>query len=169
MNTYYIKQKISSNDKYYVYDDNNKPYLKIMSNNKLLTFIDRLFGGIFSFGNTLYIKSIDEDELITIKKKFGFFKNEYDLYNKKDKIASIKQHIMSINPKISIVTKDDDYLITGDLLGISFTISKNDIDIAQVKKVMFTFMDSYKIDIFEDKDALICLSILIVIDNSIHN
>lgn len=51
----------------------------------------------------------------------------------------------------------------------SFTISKNNIDVAQINKAMFNFKDSYKIDIFEEKDEIICLSLLIAIDNSINN
>lgn len=54
MKTYYIKQKISLNNKYYVYDATNEPYLEIISNNKVLTDIDRVLGGIFTFGNKLY-------------------------------------------------------------------------------------------------------------------
>ncbi len=158
MKTYYIKQKISLSDKYYVYDANNEPYLEIISNNKLLTIIDRLLGSIFTFGNKL-----------TIKKKVRFLKNEYDLYNKENKIASLKQHIISIKPKISIIANNDNYLINGDLMARSFTISKNNIDVAQINKSMFNFKDSYKIDIFEEKDELICLSLLIAIDNSINN
>ena len=169
MKTYYIKRKISLSDKYYVYDANNEPYLEIISNNKLLTIIDRLLGSIFTLGNKFYVKYPDGKELITIKKKVRFLKNEYDLYNKENKIASLKQHIISIKPKISIIANNDNYLINGDLMARSFTISKNNIDVAQINKSMFNFKDSYKIDIFEEKDELICLSLLIAIDNSINN
>ena len=55
MQTYYIRQKISLDDKYYVYDINNEPYIEIKSKNKLLTIIDRLFGGIFTLGNKIYM------------------------------------------------------------------------------------------------------------------
>lgn len=169
MKTYYIKQNISLNDKYYVYDVNNEPYLEITSNNKLLTMVDRLLGSIFTFGNKLYIKNLDGKEIVTIKKKFGFFKEEYDFYNEKNIIASFKQHIISIKPKISIITDNDSYLVKGDLMARSFTFSKNNMDIAKVEKVLLSFKDSYKINIIEDEEEIICLSILIAIDNSMHN
>lgn len=110
---------------------------------------------------------MDGEELITIKKKLGFFKSEYELYDKGNKIALLKQKLLSIKPKITTTTKDNNYSIKGDLMATNFTIYKNNIDIAQVKKVKLTLKDTYKIDIFEDE--LICLSILIIIDNSIHN
>lgn len=144
-------------------------YLEIMSNNKFLTVIDRILGNIFTLGNKLYVKYPNGEQLIIIKKKFGVFKEEYDFYIKEAKIPSLKQEMLSIKPKISVITNNDIYLIYGDLMARSFTISKNYIEIAQVKKVVFSFKDSYKIDIFEDKDELICLSLLIAIDNSIHN
>lgn len=169
MKTYYIKQKLSLNDKYYVYDDNNEAYLEIISNNKLLTVIDRLLGGIFTFGNKLYIKSLDGKEFVTIKKKFGFFKEEYDFYSDKKIVASLKQHIVSMKPKISIISDNDRYLVKGDLMARNFTFYKNNISIATVKKVPFSIKDSYKINILNDEDEIICLAMLIAIDNSIHN
>lgn len=169
MKTYYINQNLSLNDKYYVYDDNNEPYLEIISNNKLLTVIDRLLGGIFTFGNKLYIKSLDGKEFVTIKKKFGFFKEEYDFYSDKKIVASFKQHIVSMKPKISIISDNDRYLVKGDLMARSFTFYKNNISIATVKKVLLSIKDSYKINILNDEDEIICLAILIAIDNSIHN
>lgn len=169
MKTYYIKQKISLNDKYYVYDATNEPYLEIISNNKVLTDIDRVLGGIFTFGNKLYIKSLDGKELLTIKKKFGFFKQEYDFYTGEKIIASFKQHILSMTPKISIISNNNQYLVKGDLMAKSFNFYKNNINIAVVKKVIFSINDSYKINILNDEDEIICLAILIAIDNSIHN
>lgn len=169
MKTYYVKQKISLNDNYYVYDTNDKQYLKIVSSNRLLTIIDRLLGSIFTLGNKLYVRYPDGEELLTIKKKFGFFKEEFDLCTREDTIASIKQHIVSIKPKISIITDNNKYLVEGDLMARNFTISKDNMAIAKVNKTIFNFKDSYKIDIFEEKDELICLSLLIVIDNLMHN
>lgn len=169
MQTYYIKQKISLNDKYYVYNANNEPYLEIKSNNTLLTVIDRLLGSIFTLGNKLYIKSLDGKEIVTIKKKFGFFKKEYDFYKGKNIIASFKQHIVSMKPKISIITDNDEYLVKGDFMASNFTFSKNNIDIATVKKVLVGINDNYKLNILEDEDEIICLCILIAIDNSMHN
>lgn len=169
MKTYYIRQRISLDDKYYVYDVNNEPYIEIKSKNKLLTIIDRLFGGIFTLGNKMYMKYLDGKEIITIIKKSGFLKEEYALYNGGKEIATLKQHIIALKPKISIITQNDNYLINGDLMAKNFTIYKNNINIAQIKKTIFNLKDNYKINIFDDKEKFICISFLIVIDNSIHN
>lgn len=74
-----------------------------------------------------------------------------------------------MTPKISIISNNNQYLVKGDLMAKSFNFYKNNINIAVVKKVIFSINDSYKINILNDEDEIICLAILIAIDNSIHN
>ena len=169
MKTYYIKQKlISLNDKYYVYDTNNEPCLEVVSNG-LLSFLDNIFGSIFSLGHNLYIKNLDGSEFATIKKKSGFILEKYDLFCGERIIASFKRKMTSLNPKISITTDKDNYLISGDILGRNFIISKNGITVATVNKTAFNIKDSYTIDIFEDGNDELFVSTIITIDNSIHS
>lgn len=169
LKTYYVNQKLSLDDKYYVYDINNDLYTEICSNSKLLAIIDRLIGNIFTFGKKIYVKSPNSNEVITIKKKFGLFKSEYDLYANQLKIACARLPVMSLKPKISVLIHKDHYLIDGDIMARSFTISKNGIQVAKISKTAFTLKDRYKIDILEEKNELIYLSLLVIIDSAMHN
>lgn len=168
MKTYYVNQKFSFDDKYYVYDSNNNLYTEISSNNKLLIIIDRLIGNLFTLGKEIYVKSPNSKEVITIKKKWGLLKSEYDLYADQVKIACVKLPVMSIKPNISVMIDKDSYLIDGDIMAKSFTISKNDRQISKIHKTVFSLKDRYKIDILEEKDELICLSLLVIIDSAMH-
>lgn len=169
MKTYYINQKlIALNEKFYIYDRNEEPYLEVVSNG-LLAFIDNIFGSIFSFGHTFYVKNLNGNVFATIKKRTGFLLEKYDIYCGERKIASIKQQIAAFKPKISIKTEKDDYLISGDILGRDFIISKDGVTVATVKKTAFHIKDKYTINIFEDGNDELFLSMVIAIDNSLHN
>ncbi|KOC30903.1 LURP-one-related/scramblase family protein [Clostridium botulinum] len=169
MKTYYIDQKlISLNDKYYVYDTNDKLCLEVVSNG-LLGFLDRIFGSVFSLGHKLYIKNLDRSEFATIKKRTGFFLERYDIFCGERNIASIKQQMTALNPKILITTEKNHYLISGDIFARDFIISKNSITVARVKKTAFNFKDKYVIDIFQEGNDELFVSTVIAIDNSFHN
>ena len=68
-----------------------------------------------------------------------------------------------------MVKQNDSYLVKGDLMATSFSILKNGIEIAQIRKVVFSYKDSYKINIFHKDEEFVCIAMLIAIDNSIHN
>gem|GEM_PF-1623842 len=162
MRTYYINQKLLSlNEKYYVYNSDDEPYLEVVSNG-LLAFLDNIFGSVFSLGHKLYIKNLDGSEFAILKKRTGFFLEKYDIFCGERDIASIKGKIIALKPKISITAEKDDYLISGDILGRNFVISKNGITVARVNKTAFNIKDKYTID-------ELFISMVIAIDNSLHN
>lgn len=169
MKTYYIEQKfIASNDKYYIYDINNKPYLEVVTNG-VLAGLDRVCGSIFSVGHKLYIKKVDGSKFSIIKKRAGLLLEEYTLTYGENNIASIKQNMITIKPKISIVTKGDNYLISGDIMAKEFIISRNATNVARITKSTFQIKDKYKVDIFEENNEELLLSAVIAIDKSIVN
>lgn len=168
MKTYYIKQRaISIGNKYFIYNNHNERCLE--SNSNYLSIIDRLFGSILSIGYKLRIKDSCGDEVITIKKKLGVLSENYNIYSKERKIANIKQHMKTLKAMFSITTNNDKYIIKGDLLAREFNIYKNDVSIAEINKVAFSFKDGYKVDIFEVEEENLILAMAIVIDSSIHN
>lgn len=168
MKTYYIKQRaISIGNKYFIYNNHNERCLEGDSN--YLSVIDRLFGSILSIGYKSRIKDPCGEEVITIKKKLGILSENYNIYSKERKIANIKQHMKTLKPTFSITSNNDKYIIKGDLFAREFNIYKNDVSIAEVNKVAFSFKDGYKVDIFEVEEENLILAMAIVIANSIHN
>lgn len=131
--------------------------------------MDNLFGSILSIGHKLSIKKLDGSSFATLIKLTGFISAKYNIYINNKNIASIKQHIMSFSPKIDITTKENKSSVTGDIIGRDFIISCNGVSVAKIQKIRFKIKDRYKIDIFDDNDDALFLSIVIVIDNSIHN
>ncbi|EKY24464.1 LURP-one-related/scramblase family protein [Clostridium celatum] len=117
----------------------------------------------------MYIHRLDGSEFSVIKKKTGFISDKYTIYCGGENLASIKRHMTSIKPKISIVTNKHNYLVSGDIMANDFTICNNGITVAKITKTTFNIKDKYRIDIFDEDNADLFLSAVIAIDNSIHN
>ena len=73
---------------------------------------------------------------------------------------------MSFSPKIDITTKENKYNVNGDMMGRDFIIGCNGVSVAKIQKIRFKIKDKYKIDIFDDNNDALFLSIVIAIDNS---
>lgn len=169
MKTYFIQQKLmAANEKYHIYDSNNKPCLEVLANG-LMAFLDNLCGSVFSFGHKIYIKNLDGIEFAIINKRTGFLMEKYDVFCGGKNIASIKRQMKAFKPKFLISTDTDDYVINGDVMGRRFTISNRELEVAKVKKTTFDITDKYEINIFEDDNDELFLAMVIAMDNSIHN
>lgn len=169
MKTYYINQKIFTiSDKYYIYDINMQPFFEVRSN-KLASLWDNFLGNIISIGHQLTITEMTGNPLLTIKKKVGFFGQDYEIYDQNEKISSIHTHLKTIKPKISIQLNETNYSLKGDILGNKFSIYQNEIEVAKITKKRLDYKDRYKIDIFDETHELLFLCTVIILDNSYHN
>lgn len=168
MKIYYINQKLSFRDKYYIYNEDNEAYLKVVSS-RISAFFDRLFGDIISFGHTIYIQYLNGNEFCTIKRRKGFFAEKYDIYIKGEHIAFFSEKIMTFKPSITIKSEGVDYFIKGDPFVSNISIYREQMEIAKVWKSMFKLTDKYKIEIYDTIQEIICLSSVIIIDKAFHN
>lgn len=167
--TYYIEQKlISINSRYCVYNSNGKLYLDVTTKG-ILPILDRLLGSIFSVGHSLYVNRLDGSEFSIIRKNTALISGKYIVYCDGKNLASIKQFILSLKPKVSITTKDYTYLVDGDIMAKNFIVYHDSISVARITKSTYKIKDRYKIDIFDDNNANLFLLAVIVIDNSIHS
>jgi len=62
-----------------------------------------------------------------------------------------------------------DYSIDGNFWGMEFSILKSGTPVAQVSKRWFSWSDTYGVDISDDEDYAFILSLVIVIDQVIHD
>ena len=65
-------------NRYYIYNSENKPYLEVAGKGGL-SFLDKLFGSILSVGHNLYIKQLDGSEVGIIKKDRNYFGEIYNI------------------------------------------------------------------------------------------
>lgn len=168
MKVYYINQKtLSISDKYYIYDVNMQPFFEVTSN-KLSSLWDCLLGNIISIGHTLNIKELGGNSSLVIKKKVGFFGQNYEIYNKNEKLASIHIQLKSFTPKVSIDSNKNHYLLKEDIFATTFSIYNKEMETATIKKNLLSMKDKYKVEIFDEANELLFLAIVLILDNTYH-
>ncbi|MCK5761422.1 MAG: hypothetical protein KAH16_00835, partial [Candidatus Izimaplasma sp.] len=75
----------------------------------------------------------------------------------------------SLKPKFEVTLGDnDEYLVEGKFLAHNFSILKGGVEVATITKKVFSFGDSYEIDIFDETKKELFLFIVIIIDQVVH-
>lgn len=149
----YVKNKfLSLKGKSYVYGENREPIFNVD-------------GKFFSLTAEKTIKDLKGNVLYIVRNSL------LSLLRYKVKIFDAQgRHILTVIRRFSIKSKYiiegafDDYKIDGTIFGWNFSILRNNVKIGHISRNI-DIVDSFKLEIQEEKDAAIFLSILIAIDN----
>lgn len=126
-------------------------------------------GKVFTFGNKLRIYDMSGRELYYIEQKLLRFLPEYTIYQSGKPIARVKKEFTFFRPRFNIESTIGDFSIEGNFLAMDFSILKDRRFVAQVSKRWFSFADTYGIDIVEDEDHGFLVTLVIVIDQVLHD
>lgn len=143
----------------------------------------------FSLGDNYEIKTEEEKLAYTVKGKFLSFGNKLDVFDHAGKnVAFIEQKLLSMMPCYRLykgglmfaevmqkfawfkknflldVPGPNDYTIKGDFWGHKYKFYRSGKVVARVDKKMFSWADSYGVDIIEGEDDLSIISTVIIID-----
>ena len=147
----FVKEKLFSiHNRYYIYDENDEMAYEIESkaisigdkttiydkNHNTIAYIEQ---ELFHF-TPHYNVYIEGDYKYQIKKKFQFLKNDYELSNL--------------------------YKVEGSTFNLNFTIINNyGKEIALVNRKFLSIGDKYQIEIIDENDIYIILTIIVAITN----
>lgn len=149
-----IKQKVFSfNEKFFILDENgNEKY-----------YVE---GEVFTIGKKLHLYSLKEEEIAYIHQKvLALLPHYFVSVEGKDEIEVEKK--IHITPKF--VVEDLNWEIEGDFLAHEYDIKKGDEIIASVSKKWFSWGDSYEIDVKNDNNVIMALSMVLVVDADLSN
>ena len=149
----FVKEKVfSMHNRYYIYNESDELSYEIESkvfsigdkttiydkDRNVVAYIEQEIFHLTPYYNVY----IDDEYKYQIKKKFQFFKNDYELSNM--------------------------YKVDGSIWGYSFTIL-NDLGdtVASITREILTIGDKYQIDIIDEKDINTILTIIVAITNDI--
>lgn len=153
---YYVKQKVFSlKDKFFIKDfDQNDIY--------------EVEGKFMSISNKLQLLDMRGEQVLNTKKKLFKIFPLYEVFTPGgDVLATIKKKF-GIKPKFDVVIGDTELKVEGSLFAHSFGIYREGTIIASIEKKIFSFGDSYEIDIEEESNLELLLFIVIIIDQVIH-
>ena len=153
---YYIKQKVFSlRDKFTVKDYSQNDVFQVQ-------------GKFMSISNKLELLNMDGSQVLNSKKKLFRFLPVYNIYsNHNEELATIKKKF-SLKPKFDIIAENEVYQVDGSFFAHSFVIRRDEQDVASIVKKVFSFGDSYEIDILDESKKELFLFMVIIIDQIIH-
>lgn len=146
----YIKQKVFSfKDKFYVKDrfGNDRYYIE---------------GELFSFGKKLHIYDMNGNELALVQQKVLSFLPRYFVFTGEIQRAEIVKEFTLFRNKYRIDGLG--WEVDGNFLDHDYEITSNGRPIVTIAKEWFTWGDSYVLDIRDNADEVIALSVVLAID-----
>ena len=149
MTTYYIKQKVMS-----VLD-----HFTIKDAAGVDSFVVE---GKWSWMKNLVLKDMNGTELAQIKGKFSW-RNTFEIYQDGVLNARVRQEMSFFKTRLSV--EGPNWEISGDWMSRQFDITDMDGGLhARITKELWTWGDSYRIDISPGEPEILLLAIVITID-----
>lgn len=151
-----IKQKVFSiGDKYNIYDEYQNPYFVVGSE-------------IFTFGAKIRLYDLYNNELYYIEQKVFKLMPEYNIYERGNYCARVKKEFTLFKQSLNIQSVYGNFAIDGDMFGWNFNILREGFIVGKITKMM-AWGDTYELDISDNENIPFICSLVIAIDNCIHN
>ncbi|HZK35216.1 MAG TPA: LURP-one-related family protein [Bacillota bacterium] len=154
---YVIKQKVFAiGDTFTIKDESGKDCFSVK-------------GRIFALGNKLRMYDMQGQELVYIEQKLLRLLPEYNIYYQGLHYARVKKEFSLFKPRFNIQSFVGDYSIQGNFLNLDFSIHRGRDHVAQVSKKWLSWGDTYGVEIFGQEDHPFILTLVIVIDQVLHD
>lgn len=149
MSKYYINQKFSLRDRFTVQNEN---------------FEDMFYaeGEIFTLGKKIRLYTMAGEEMLYIQQKLWTILSKYEFFIGDELICEMKQEFTFFKAKYQIVMPN--WNITGDVWAYNYEIRDEQGVVATINKKIFSFMDAYEIEVFEEDYLELILGVVIAID-----
>ena len=127
-------------------------------------------GKAFSWGDKLSFQSMDGAELAFISQKVMSFKPRYRIYQNGALFAEVIKEFTWFSKEFTLdVPGPNDYSIKGHFWKHEFEFLRGGRTVARVSKAMFSWTDSYGVEIIDGEDDVSILCACIVIDQVLHD
>jgi len=153
----YIKQKVFSiRDRYKIYDVSGNPVFDVESGHELMNPKIRLL-------------NLSHEEIFYIKRKVTLLMASYEIYQGETLVACVDQKLKMLRNQLNIHSAFGEFMLIGDVFARNFEILRNDQPYGIVKKQWLSWGDSYELEVYEPEYVPYFCSLVIAIDNCLHN
>jgi len=129
-----------------------------------------LSGAFFSWGDKLTMVNAAGDEVAQIEQRLLSLKPTYDLHRDGRHFATITKEFSWFRESFTLdVPGPNDYSIEGSFWTYDYSFSRGGSVVATVSKELFSWADTYGIDIAPGGDAVSILATAVVIDLICHD
>ncbi|WP_312643453.1 LURP-one-related family protein [Hydrogenoanaerobacterium sp.] len=153
----YIRQKVFSfADRYSICNYDGEPIFQVE-------------GEVFSWGAKIRLYTLQGEELFYIKQKLMVFLPEYEIYAGDTLCARVKKEFSFFRPQLTVESTYGNFVLDGSFWAMDFNILCNGEIVGEVHKEWLTWGDTYCLSIPNHVNAAFFSSLVIAIDNCLHN
>ena len=155
---YVLKQKFWSwGDSFHIYDEDRNPVFSIR-------------GQVFSWGDKLSFEDMNGKELAFIDQKILNWFPTYSILRGGKPFATVKKEFSWLNKTFTLdVPGPNDYVIQGQFWSYNYQFMRRNRIVAQVGKTVWSWTDTYGIEMDDDEDEISILCTAIVIDQVLYD
>ena len=150
-------------------------YMKLYIKQAVFTFGDRFSiydsegnvkytceGEVFTLGKKLHVYDLIGDEVAYIEQQLFQFLPSFIVYVRGEEVAEIVKEFSFFTPKYYV--NGLDWNVDGEFFAHDYSIVRNGEKIADFYKEWMTFGDCYSMDINDDYDEVLALSVCLAVD-----
>ena len=139
---------------------------------------------VFSWKDGFDILDSDGDRVYKCRGEETPFGHKFEILGKRDKMAEIHEKMIKLRPKYTVeigkkefevikkaigigdnfIVKGLDWEISGDVIHHKYEIKHGRETIAKIRKKMLRAMDTYELDVAEDKNNLETVCCAVIVD-----
>lgn len=153
---YYLRQRIFAfTDTYDITDAEKQPLYRVKSK-------------LFTIGSKITLMGLGNEPLYFINQKIWHFMPHYQI-EKDGQIVGMVKRKFSFFPKFEFEGALGQFSVEGNIFAWDFAILHNGHTVATLHKKFISLTDSYEIDVLDESLVQEILTLVLVIDTSIHN
>ena len=156
---YTLKERIFSlRESYYIQDETGQNAFEVC-------------GRLISLRDSLTLHDLKSGEEIKIQEKMLSLRPVYTIERPNLPDVSVRKDFINIlrdGFTIDLPGNQTDLRISGDILDMSYTISRDGTTVAQASKKWISLRDSYVVDVAAGEDPVLIIACAIIVDRMAH-
>ncbi|SFI16605.1 LURP-one-related/scramblase family protein [Planctomicrobium piriforme] len=126
-------------------------------------------GAAFSWGDKLSFRDLDDNELAHITQEIFSWMPRYAIYRNGQLFAEVRKEWSWSNKTFTLdVPGPNDYVVEGSFWKHEYTFTRQGRQVAKVSKAIWSWGDSYGVEIVDGEDDISILATMIVIDQVVY-
>lgn len=146
----YVRQELFTfNDVFYVKDAAGRDVYCVESE-------------FFTFLKKFHVYDMNRTERVFVEQNLSFVTPELSVHIEGRECAKIIKEITFFSPEYTV--EGPDWKVKGDFFDHDYEITQRGVPVAVINKEWLTWGDCYALEVFDPKDAMLALAVMLAID-----
>lgn len=123
-----------------------------------------VIGALLSLGHRLTIQDMEGSQVGQVRQKLLSLTAKYFLQMGDQEEVELKRHVTLFKDHYTLSLPQGNWEIRGDFINHEYSMTQGERTVASVTRKLFSWGDTYLLDIPDPKDAMLALGVMLAID-----